>query len=364
MAERLVITKDNGENVTVEFVCAFAIPQMQKQFLITTMNEIDPNGLVILNVSEIQNKKLIRVVSDDDWSRIKQVMRSIISSSVGDFKYLPYFNTINSNIDYARNISVQGVAKDQLVKDYGEKKPVSDENSQGTPLTQPDEPLVDVPMNPALGNTATPVGFGESEVAPGIVEVKNQQPVNPVADFTPVSVTEKPIDLVSNNQPSMNAQPTTQQPMQQPVNMPNNNFNQNIPPMGLPANQPAFNQIPNQQLNNAAQFSQPQYSQPMQNNANSVNNQNIFNINFDQIVTEAKEVFMESARNLAEVIVANAFESIKKKEEELRNREIILAQREAAINQQTMMSMNQMQYNNPQMMNGYNNYGNQQMPNQ
>ena len=102
----------------------------------------------------------------------------------------------------------------------------------------------------------------------------------------------------------------------------------------------------------------------MQNNANSVNNQNIFNINFDQIVTEAKEVFMESARNLAEVIVANAFESIKKKEEELRNREIILAQREAAINQQTMMSMNQMQYNNPQMMNGYNNYGNQQMPNQ
>ncbi len=175
MIENVTITKDNGETLAVNLVNAFSVPEIQKDFVITTTNEIDPNGLVILNVSQLAGGKLIKVESEDDWGKIKNIMRSIISSTAGNFKYVYGTTTVSSGVDFARNISVQVVAKDQLVKDYYEKKPAGNSDVVVSDLPQP---IVDIPTNPAVSG-AMP-GIGESEVAQGIVEIAPT-----VSDVTP-----------------------------------------------------------------------------------------------------------------------------------------------------------------------------------
>ena len=62
---------------------------------------------------------------------------------------------------------------------------------------------------------------------------------------------------------------------------------------------------------------------------------------FEKLVSDAREVFIESAKNLADVIISNVQGKIKAREEELAQKEIVLSQREAAINQQTMANYNQ-----------------------
>ncbi len=402
MADKLAITKENGENINAELVSCFAIPDIQKHFVISTLNEIDPNGLVVLNVSEIINNKLAKVINDDDWSRIKQVMRSIISNSSGTFKYLPAMAAINAGIEYTRNISVQGVAKDQLVKDYYEKKPGGE---VGGTTAKVEEVVNEAPMNPALGNV--PVAAGTSEVAPGIVEVQSQgldddlgkpdsnvitidstpKATNPgdSGDSTvsqvfgnvpvfPEAPASPPIEagqVIANNdsrvsEGSINVNPG-------PVVMPemNNSNMSNVNNQGM--QNPNLMSAQQQFMNSTPQAAMMQNQNPMMNYGNAgmasmpngvmAPNQQFGNgasgyKSVDQVINDAKNMFMDNAINMANAIFANVADSLRAKEEELRNREMMLAQREA-MSQQTMMQqpivngMNQMPYGG-MMQNYYN----------
>lgn len=79
MLDKITIVNENGESIQVDLVTSFNINN--KKIVITTKNEIDPNGLVVLNVSELDGDRLIPINNDQDWDAIKQAMRTIISGS-------------------------------------------------------------------------------------------------------------------------------------------------------------------------------------------------------------------------------------------------------------------------------------------
>ena len=108
---------------------------------------------------------MVRIQSDESWTAVKNVMRSIISSSKGDFTYTNTSDNMSYEVseDYARIIAVQDVAKQALVKDYEANKP----------QVEAPAPTQETKEDPNAGiyptqNVETPIG---SEVVPGIAEV-------------------------------------------------------------------------------------------------------------------------------------------------------------------------------------------------
>lgn len=79
---------------------------------------------------------------------------------------------------------------------------------------------------------------------------------------------------------------------------------------------------------------------------------------FDEVVAGAQELFQEGVKNLIMVMSERMYRDLKAKEEDLKRREVIVAQREQAINEKTMAMMN-VPYSQP--MQGQQNMG---MPNQ
>ena len=383
MLDKIIITKETGEVLNMELVSMFSIPQINKQFVITTSNEIDPNGLVKLHVSELKNGKLFKVEIDEDWTAIKTAMRSIISSSAGDHKYIPSIDKVDAMADYTRGIAVQIVAKEQLANDYKAKKP--------TEIGKPVQPLESdsvsmQPSTPVMTTTDFSVPNGIA-VAPGIVETPAPEKEEPIVEnasgFEPVNVDENPTDLIIDNNEQAPTEESvvaleniTPEVTEEPVD-PNLYAKEETKPVldidlaakpeesVVPVQEtvkPAEpqNQVPNQMTPDMNMFQQ-MFNQMMQQMGM---NSQVANVGamppvapnfqtqetspitltdeeYEKIVADAREVFMESAKNLADVIIANAHDKIKAKMDELARKEIILAQREAAINQQTMVAYQQ-----------------------
>lgn len=385
MLDKISITKETGEVLNVELVSMFSIPQINKQFVITTSNEIDPNGLVKLHVSEIKNGKLFKIEIDEDWTAIKTAMRSIISSSAGDYKYIPSIDKAEATADYTRGIAVQIVAKEQLANDYKAKKP--------TEIGKPAQPLESdavsmQPSTPVMTTTDFSVPNGIA-VAPGIVETpvveKEEKAEESTDGFEQVSVNENPTDLIVETAVE-NAAPTNDSVValenitpeiteEEPIDpsiyekeeaKPVLDINltakpeESAEPVSEEPKEETPQQIPSQMAPDMNMFQQMfnQMMQQMGMNPQTANTGampvgvpnfqapettpiTLTDEEYEKIVADAREVFMESAKNLADVIIANAHDKIKAKMDELARKEIILAQREAAINQQTMASLNQ-----------------------
>ncbi len=126
MLEKIEIIKSDGTRSTLDLICEFET--LSKHYVLMTANELDQNGLIKIIAAQIDNDKMIRIESEDDWTTVKNVMRSIISSSKGDFTYLNSSDNMSYNVDddYSRIIAVQEVAKEALIKDYQEKMPALD----------------------------------------------------------------------------------------------------------------------------------------------------------------------------------------------------------------------------------------------
>src|SRR5574344_2168707 len=124
MPEKVIITNEKGENFTSDLISVFKIPVINKVIVITTKNEVDPNGLTILHVSELDGEQLVAIKDDDLWSKIKLVMRAVVSSSEGEFEYEPLIADAKINGIYSRDISVDNAATKQMIEDYNAKKPV------------------------------------------------------------------------------------------------------------------------------------------------------------------------------------------------------------------------------------------------
>ncbi len=78
------IVAADGSIDEVEVVLAFEFKDNQKEYVIYTKNEKDEAGNVTVYVSNVDRStgqaKLMGVESDEEWSRIKDVLREIAKS--------------------------------------------------------------------------------------------------------------------------------------------------------------------------------------------------------------------------------------------------------------------------------------------
>lgn len=180
MLEKLEITKENGEVLSVDIISAFKISNDNgwKIYCLTTANELDQNGLVKILASEVMGDRLVKITDDKEWMNVKNVMRSIISSSPDSYTYVNVAKNFNATVDFARVIAVQDSAKMQLIDDYNAKKPVEEER------VAPAAPVVDESVAPAIYPKENPSVAIGSEIVPGIsidnssVSSVNDIPIN------------------------------------------------------------------------------------------------------------------------------------------------------------------------------------------
>ncbi len=80
----ITLISENG-NEEVEFLFAFVINDIQKEYVIYTKNEADENGNVTLYAASVnagEKPILTSIASDDEWSKVKDVLREL--STDGD----------------------------------------------------------------------------------------------------------------------------------------------------------------------------------------------------------------------------------------------------------------------------------------
>lgn len=84
--KRKVITISLDDNTTeeVEVVLAFAFKDTGKEYIVYTKNEKDESGNVTVYVSNVDRQsdeaRLLGVDSEDEWNRIKDVLRELAKS--------------------------------------------------------------------------------------------------------------------------------------------------------------------------------------------------------------------------------------------------------------------------------------------
>ena len=201
MQEKVELIKADGETLTVDLISEFDcdVDGSPKRFVLLTANEIDQNGLIKILASSIVDGKLVRIESDDEWTLVKNVMRSIISSSKGDFTYANTSDNMSYEVaeNYARVIAVQDSAKQALVNDYNEKKPETPEDAPATSEVNEDP-------NAAIYPTESETTTIGSEVVPGISEMtEDEEETEEESGVIPEvpSVNDEPQDIVTPEAP-------------------------------------------------------------------------------------------------------------------------------------------------------------------
>lgn len=392
MPEKISILKESGETLSSNVVSVFMIPDTGKKYIITTENAVDPHGLTVLHVSEMNNGTLQRVATDEEWSSIKTIMRAIISGNVGSYQYLPTVENISALSQYSRDISVSASASKQMIDNYaaGDKN----ESPTGGEAPAPDSNNVAMGVNPNVAPVNTemvpqpssifpadnaPVN-NEDELIPGIAEVSSESPVSPVVSPT-VEVapsTSVGVPPISPIDPAMNINPGLDQnvapvPNMQGIVPPTVGLDvtglmsqtevNNVPttlevaspigigepaiaPVGLNP-EPVASEVQNAGIQIAGptqivptaqivQEAQPNDIKFDQNATPSFNP----NATLDEVVIGAQEMFMEGVKNLVQTIQEKVYRDLYNKEAELKQREADLLQKEQMINSQMMLMMN------------------------
>ena len=219
MQGKIIITKGDSSTQTIDIISCFSIKvgAAEKYYYLSTANEVDQNGLIKILASEVSGDKLLKIESQDEWTLVKNVMRSIISSSVGDFEYVNFgdevkLTTTELEYGFARIIAIQDSAKDQLVKDYLEKRP---------DVSKPGEVKEEV-QDPNAGiYPSSDTNEQTSEVIPGISEV-SEVPEGTTEDVAPVvdapveqPQEETPVEETSEPVPTEIAEPAA--PIEEPA---------------------------------------------------------------------------------------------------------------------------------------------------
>ena len=77
----LSIIKEDGTVEEVDLIISFIFKDTKKEYVVFTRNEKDSNGNTTLYVSSIdrsgETPKMGGVESDEEWSRIKDVLREL-----------------------------------------------------------------------------------------------------------------------------------------------------------------------------------------------------------------------------------------------------------------------------------------------
>ena len=77
----LSIVKEDGTTEEVELLICFEFNDTKKEYVVYTRNEKDENGNITIYVSSIDRSgevpKMGAVENDEEWSRIKDVLREL-----------------------------------------------------------------------------------------------------------------------------------------------------------------------------------------------------------------------------------------------------------------------------------------------
>ena len=188
MQEKVELLIDGNDTITQELLSEFEINDggNVKRFILLTNNDIDQNGLIKILASEIDGGQIKRIDSDDDWTKVKNVMRSIIAASPEPITYIntAVNKSFNATQDHARIIAVQDTAKQAIAKDYFDKRPDVEEAPEVAPAPVVDENANIYPTD----NTVAPIG---SEIANGISETSVSEPT--VENNAPVEDEDAPV---------------------------------------------------------------------------------------------------------------------------------------------------------------------------
>ena len=75
------IINEDGQTEEVQVILAFEFKDNKKEYVVYTKNEKDENGNVTVYVSNVDRSegepRLLGVESDDEWERIKDVLREL-----------------------------------------------------------------------------------------------------------------------------------------------------------------------------------------------------------------------------------------------------------------------------------------------
>ena len=79
----LTINKLDWTTEEVEEVISFEFNDTKKRYVVYTKNEVDQNGNVTIYVTEVvtddQGTRFLGVSTDEEWTRIKDVLRKLAS---------------------------------------------------------------------------------------------------------------------------------------------------------------------------------------------------------------------------------------------------------------------------------------------
>lgn len=358
MPEKISIMKDSGETLSSNIVSIFTIPDTGKNYIITTENAVDPHGLTVLHVSEIVDGVLNKIATDEEWSSIKTIMRSIISGSVGSYKFLPVMTTVKAVSQYSRDISVSSTASKQIIDSYNaaDKVPMGSSNDADV-LQDTIEDVMEITPGisevsaPAPAPAPTPAPAPAPEAvqpvskppSPNMKEVSSaamMSAIKPIGDPTAKKAEKK----AEGEAPAAKAPTTKSAPAPAPapaqekvvVHEPvvayvdpafqqllTADYNQFL--MHIQGIQNMINQIAMMPALNY----QPSYS----TNPNGTPNFNP-NATVDEIIMGSTEVFNEGVKNLVATITEKLYRDLYEKENALKQREEMLLQREAMLNNQ------------------------------
>lgn len=77
----LSIVKEDGTKEEVELLVCFEFNDNKKEYVVYTKNEKDENGNITIYVSSVDRSgdmpKMGAIESDEEWSRIKDVLREL-----------------------------------------------------------------------------------------------------------------------------------------------------------------------------------------------------------------------------------------------------------------------------------------------
>lgn len=358
MPEKIAITRESGEVLNSNVVSIFMIPDTEKKYIITTENAVDPHGLTVLHVSEINDNILTKVATDEEWNNIKTIMRAIISGNAGSYQYMPLIAEGKAEGQYSRDISVSSSASKQMIDNYNNGRALIEQEQQKEEAQPVTESLDPAPEGTTIfpENQTTDI---DSEVSPGIAEVDaSSAESTPEVEPTPVS---EPTPVVEQQTPAEST-PVLEQAAQQVVEQSTPVQTEQVEKIVQVAEPVQKSDSESTIVSEQVQEVQPVVEQTVvtepapvaeqQAQVQEQPNNNSITINFDavpsfdpnatldEVLVASQELFMSGVKNLVATMTEKIYRDLHEKESELKERENILNEREKMINDQMSQMLN------------------------
>lgn len=83
MNQNIKVFNDKGESMEAKVLLSFKLPNSEKEYILYTFNEKDPQNMETIHASELvkENEEYyLNTIEDQQWEDVKDVMRDVIRS--------------------------------------------------------------------------------------------------------------------------------------------------------------------------------------------------------------------------------------------------------------------------------------------